>query len=71
MADQQRLTDESEMPFGRFQHMNMCNVPARYLTYLYDQPWMKNSKKPEHVQVRKYIEENLDVIQQQALQGNG
>jgi len=52
------LTDESLMPFGKYQGKPMEDVPADYLMWLYD-----NEKCSE--QVKAYIEDNMDVIKKQ------
>ena len=49
------LTDESIMPFGKYQGKKMANVPAHYLIWLYD-----NNKCNK--EVRTYIVDNLDVL---------
>lgn len=49
------LTDESLFPFGKYKGVKMCNVPESYLIWCYDQDWCRG-------EVKKYIEENLDVI---------
>lgn len=50
------LTDESPMPFGKYQGREMANVPADYLIWLYE-----NNKCNRAV--KDYIEDNLDVLQ--------
>lgn len=53
-----KLTDNSPMPFGKHKGTQMANVPASYLIWLYD-----NDKCS--VEVREYIEDNLDVLKQE------
>jgi len=50
-----QLTDESEMPYGKFKGEKMANVPASHLLWLYD-----NDKASPAV--KEYIEDNLDVL---------
>lgn len=50
-----RYTDETIMPFGIHKDKKLANVPADYLMGCYD-----NNKVTEPL--RKYIEENLDVL---------
>lgn len=51
-----KLTDESEMPFGMHQGKKMKAVPADYLLYLHEDGC-------RNAPVRVYIAENLSVIQ--------
>jgi uncharacterized protein (DUF3820 family) len=46
------------MPWGKHQGTKMANVPAKYLIWLYENQKCDN-------QVRKYIEENIDVLKQE------
>jgi uncharacterized protein (DUF3820 family) len=52
------LTDDSTMPFGKYQGEKMANVSASYLMWLYNE----NKCNKE---VRDYIEDNLDVLKQE------
>lgn len=49
------LTDESKMPWGKYQGVKMANVPPSYLLWLLD-----NNKC--NGQVKEYIESNRDVL---------
>ena len=49
------LTDKSPMPFGKHKGVEMANVPADYLIWLYE-----NEKCTD--EVREYIEDNMDVL---------
>jgi uncharacterized protein (DUF3820 family) len=49
------LTDQSEMPFGKYKGEEMENVPASYLL------WLRDSGC-SHSGVKNYIEENLAVL---------
>ena len=49
------MRDEDLMPFGKHKGEKMANVPADYLMWLYD-----NNKC--YGNVKKYIEDNLDVL---------
>lgn len=53
-----KLTDDSPMPFGKYQGTKMANVPAPYLLYLHD-------KKCDHPAVAFYIKTNLDILQKE------
>ena len=53
-----KLTDESLMPLGKYKGEKMANVPASYLIWLYDENKCNRN-------VREYIEDNLDVIQEE------
>lgn len=52
------LTDESLMPWGKYQGDEMINVPASYLIWLYD-----NNKCSGDV--KAYIEDNYDVLNEE------
>lgn len=54
-----KLTDESLMPFGKYKDYSMINVPASYLIWLYE-----NDKCNKLV--KDYIIDNWDVLQIQA-----
>lgn len=56
---QKKLTDEDPMMFGKHKGTAMANVPADYLLYLY------HNNLPDG-NVRDYIEDNLDSIQQES-----
>ena len=63
MGTQQKLTDESIMPYGKYSKANnnpteMADVPAEYLMWLYD-----NDKCSG--QVRWYIEDNMDALKEE------
>ena len=52
------LTDESPMPWGKYQGDKMINVPASYLIWLYD-----NNKCSGDV--KAYIKDNYDVLNEE------
>lgn len=52
------MTDESIMTFGIHKDKKLANVPASYLIWLYD-------NKKCYGELKKYIEENLDALQQE------
>jgi uncharacterized protein (DUF3820 family) len=58
MAD---LKDDSLMPYGKHKGEKMIDIPADYLLYLYDTGALSN-------EVSKYVNDNLDVLKQQAKQ---
>lgn len=55
MKQDEILTDKSLMPYGKHKGKKMANVPADYLIWLLD----NNRTTPP---VRKYIEENRDIL---------
>ena len=61
------MSDTDLMPFGKHKGTEMANVPAAYLIWLYDQPepnynqWSAERSR----MVRKYIEDNMDVLKQE------
>lgn len=54
------LTDNSPMPFGKHRGKAMVDVPAVYLLWLYNNPSFEDGP------VKKYILNNLDVINKEA-----
>lgn len=56
------LNDNSEMPFGVHKGKKMANVPASYLLWLY------REKSPPS-EIRRYIEENIDALEQEIKEG--
>lgn len=59
-----KLTDDSKMPFGKYEGDCMDEVQASYLIYLRDQisdrderTWTINERR-----VMDYIEDNMDVL---------
>jgi len=55
------MTDSDLMPFGKYKGERMEKVPATYLSWIIDQPWI--NKWPD---VEKYILDNMKVIDKQA-----
>ena len=49
------MNDNSIMPYGKYKGEKMCNVPASYLLWLWE-----NHKCCQLVKM--YIEENMDVL---------
>ena len=47
------MTDESPMPFGKYQGDKLANVPAWYLINAYEKGWLKWALK-------KYVEDNME-----------
>lgn len=60
-----KLTDEDLMPFGMYKGTPLEDVPAKYLRFIYD----IYTFSPQYMNVKEYIEENLDVIDQQNKNG--
>lgn len=50
-----KLTDNSKMPWGKYEGEKMANVPAEYLLWCFN-----NNKCSKEVAV--YIQDNLDVL---------
>jgi uncharacterized protein (DUF3820 family) len=57
----ENFTDETLMPWGKFQGEKMANVPAWYLIWLYEH--QKCAGKLE-----EYIKDNLDVLREEIKQ---
>lgn len=55
------LTDSSKFPFGKWKGRKMKEVPATYLDWLRDQPWLKE----EWYAVWEYLRKNKTVIDQE------
>jgi uncharacterized protein (DUF3820 family) len=53
------LTDDSPMPFGKYQGTRMIDVPDKYLLHLHE-------TGKYNAQVQAYIEDNLDAIKANA-----
>ena len=49
------LTDKSPMPYGKHKGVEMANVPAEYLIWLYENDKCSDS-------VKEYIEDNIDIL---------
>jgi uncharacterized protein (DUF3820 family) len=60
MKPMNKLTDESLMPFGKYQGKKLANVPADYLLWLH--------KANVSGQLGQYIKENLDAIEEEIRQ---
>lgn len=58
MQDTIEFTDSTPMPFGKYIGKAMINVPAAYLLWLYNEGC-------SHAGVRKYIIDNLDILQKE------
>lgn len=52
------LKDDSLMPFGKHQGKKMANVPAGYLLWLNDQPWVDGN-------VKAYIHDNIEALRKE------
>jgi uncharacterized protein (DUF3820 family) len=48
------------MPWGEHKNKKMCNVPASYLLWLYD------NNKCGQGDVKEYIKDNLEVLKKEA-----
>ena len=55
------MKDDDLMPFGKYKGMQMINVPASYLLWLYE--------TIDAGLVKDYIENNLDVLKQEVKDG--
>jgi hypothetical protein len=57
------LTDNSLMPFGKYQGEKLANVPARYLLFIRDNFQL-------HDNLRAYINKNNDALQAEVKRAN-
>lgn len=46
----QVFSDESKMPFGKYEGMRLGDVPLEYITWLYDQEWVRQ----QHTELFEY-----------------
>ena len=53
------LTDDSLMPFGKYEGQKMATVPDRYLLWIYN----NTQRNQQNKTVFAYIEENFNVIE--------
>lgn len=58
------LGDEDKMPFGKHKGEKLVNIPGKYLLYIYESGISDSNER-----VKAYIKENLEVIKQQAKEG--
>lgn len=64
MSDQEPLTYESPMPFGKAHRgVKMANVPASYLMWFHDNVQGDMFTDPVHA----YIDDNMDSIKQELI----
>jgi len=56
------LTDESQMPFGKYKDVEMQNVPAGYLLDFLIVGFAGRAKVGEREAITAYIESNSEVI---------
>mgnify|MGYP003406343664 CR=1 FL=1 len=61
------LTDDSEMPFGKYKGKKMEDVPADYIMYMYDKirPIALNKMYISQRMFVKYVEDNKDVLEKE------
>lgn len=60
------LTDNSEMPWGKYKGTKMANVPASYLKWL----WDNNKVSIQRTNgVYWYIKNNMDAIEKELNEG--
>ena len=52
------MTDESLMPYGKYQGEKLANIPAGYLIWMYDNDKLIGSLK-------KYVEENMAALEKE------
>lgn len=55
------LTDQSPMPFGKYKHYAMEDVPASYLFWL----WTNGKQEDQTCPVAVYIRENLTALERE------
>lgn len=51
-------TDETPMPFGKYKGLDLEDVPASYLLWLYEEGNLLG-------ELKEYIEDNMQVLEQQ------
>ncbi len=56
------MNDDSIMPFGKHKGEKLANVPASYLLWLNNEMDEKPPERREQIELKKYIESNLDVL---------
>lgn len=59
------LTDDCEIPFGKYKGTKMINLSAAYLLQLNEQSWFKEHTGEDYIAVREYIADNLAVLQKE------
>lgn len=59
------MNDESKMPFGKYKDTKLIEVPASYLLWLYEQDDFKIAVTGPKGDLRRYIEENMDVLKKE------
>lgn len=57
-----KYTYETLMPWGEHKGKALVNVPASYLLFLFDQPWLRGPLKD-------YIKENFQSLKQEIKNG--
>lgn len=57
------MNDNSLMPFGKFKGEKLCNVPASYLLWLYDE--IKNKTDMRSKDLATYIEDNMEALKKE------
>ncbi len=53
------LTDLDTMPFGEHKNKPMQDVPAKYLAWIWEQPWLEK----KYIKVYNYIFNNKEAIE--------
>lgn len=61
MANYQKLTDQSPMPWGKYRGRSLGNIPASYFIWLYEEWGLKNSGEM-HRPLREYVEDNMKAL---------
>lgn len=60
-----KLTDESEMPFGKYKGERMRDVPPDYLHWL----WVNGLREKTDFGVGEYIKDNINVLSEEHSDG--
>lgn len=62
----EKFDDDTLMPFGKEHYgKRLEEVPAKYLLWMYEQPWFKAVR---YIPLRDYIIENMDVLEKEILE---
>lgn len=54
------------MWFGKHKDQKLIDVPAGYLMWLDDQPWFKKATDAKNTELRNYIKDNWQALQQES-----
>lgn len=55
------MDDSDVMPFGKYHGEELQDVPAQYLLWLFDQPWLEDSWSELHEYISDRYEQLISV----------